>query len=962
MKKLFKISILAMCLTVLGIFCSGTASAKTFEEAMKTSGDYTYMTIADFMECDMPQFDDAEYTEYFAGLIQYERIDLKKYNITYDSNDVIIIMDEGSESISELTIPSKIGSYDVTCILSEVYGYFEKLQSVTLPDSLKYVGEYNFYGDYSKKLKTLSLPSSLVYFGDRNMSSAVLDEITIPASLQYFGEQPEAQINSITVAAGNKNYKVENGVLYTADGKTLVKATSGYKDEQLSIDEGITDLLSGAFYKVSTLKSVTIPKTIAKLSESTFSECANLTKLYLSEQTELDNFFIDYDAGISITLYSFGADSYAKQYCTNANNKGYKNVTYVDLSEQVGTSTVFEYVLNSDFNAVLTKYTGDDGDVNLPTEIDGIPVVGCADDLFMYSIHDDLKKKDVDVFAIDSDYFYTDNGVLFTKDSKRLIYYPADKTETIYTVKDEVLSIGDYAFFGNTSLKIVYLPTHISSFKLSAFEGCNSTLDVTVKPLSVDAASVKATGTQYNTVKLTWSAVTNVAGYKIYRSESASASGVEIADVSGYQNTVYYDKTAQLGKTYYYSIAVCKKVNNETTYVSDPCKAVKGASVLVTPKISSVRSTGYNSLKVTWNKIEGAQGYYLYRSTKSNSGWKMIATIKNGSTLTYTDTGLTCGTTYYYTIRAYRTQSGTTYKSGYVSPGISGVPSLAKPSVSSVAATSYNSLKITWTKVSGATGYYLYRSTSPSSGWKQIKNITSGSTVTYSDTGLTCGTKYYYTVRAYRTQSGTTYKSGYVSPGAMGQPLPSIPQISAISSASYTSIKITWGKISGASGYYLYRSLDGKSWTKIKTITSGSTVTYTDTGLTCGTKYYYTLRAYRTENGTKYMGGYNSIKSCIPVPATPSGLSATAVTAKSVRFSWKKVGEASGYMVYRLSADGKKWELVSTITGANVINFTDTNVTNGKTYTYTVKAYRLVNGKQVYGGYLKSGVKCTVNY
>lgn len=867
MKKLFKISILAMCLTVLGVFCSGTASAKTFEEAMKTSGDYTYMTIADFMECDMPQFDDEEISEYYASLIQYERVDLKKYNITYDSNDVIIIADESDDSISELTIPSKIGSYDVTCILSEVYSYFESLQSITLPDSLKYVGGYNFYGDYSKKLKTFSLPSSLMYFGDRNMSSAVLDEITIPASLQYFGEQTEAKINSITVAAGNKNYKVENGVLYTADGKTLVKATSGYKDEQLSIGEGITDLLPGAFYKVSTLKSVTIPKTIAKLSEGTFSGCTNLTKLYLSEETQLDNFFIDYDTGISITLYSFGADSYAKQYCTNANDKGYSTITYVDLSEQVGTSSVFEYVLNSDFNAVLTKYTGNDGDVNLPTEIDGIPVVGCADDLFMYSLHNELMKKDVDVFAIDSDYFYTVNGVLFTKDSKRLIYYPADKTDTIYTVDDDVLSIGDYAFFGNTALEIVYLPTHISSFKLSAFAGCNNDLDVTVKPLNVDAASIKATGTQYNTVKLTWSAVTNVAGYKIYRSESASVAGVEIADVSGYQNTVYYDKTAQLGKTYYYSIAVCKKVNNETTYESEPSKSVKGASVLVTPKISSVRSTGYNSLKATWNKIDGAQGYYLYRSTKSNTGWKLIATIKNGSTVTYTDSGLTCGTTYYYTVRAYRVENGKTYKSGYVSTGVAGVPSLTKPNISSVTATSYNSLKITWTKVSGATGYYLYRSTSPSSGWKQIKNITSGSTVTYSDTGLTCGTKYYYTVRAYRT-----------------------------------------------------------------------------------------------ENGTKYTGGYNSIKSCTPVPATPSGLSAKAVTAKSVKVSWKKVNEASGYVVYRLSADGKKWDIISTITGTNVINFTDTNVTNGNTYTYTVKAYRTVNGKQVYSGYLKSGVKCTVNY
>lgn len=65
-------------------------------------------------------------------------------------------------------------------------------------------------------------------------------------------------------------------------------------------------------------------------------------------------------------------------------------------------------------------------------------------------------------------------------------------------------------------------------------------------------------------------------------------------------------------------------------------------------------------------------------------------------------------------------------------------------------------------------------------------------------------------------------------------------------------VKLTWKKGSNASGYEIYRSSNsGKSWKKVKTITKGSTVSYTNTGLKKGKRYYYIVDTYRTVKGYK---------------------------------------------------------------------------------------------------------------
>ena len=168
------------------------------------------------------------------------------------------------------------------------------------------------------------------------------------------------------------------------------------------------------------------------------------------------------------------------------------------------------------------------------------------------------------------------------------------------------------------------------------------------------------------------------------------------------------------------------------------------------PKLTAVTSAGYDKVKITWAKAKGAAGYYVYR--KSGNSWKKIATVKSSVT-SYTNSSLTCGNTYTYTVKAYVVRNKKTYISGYDSKGISGKPMLTTPKLGKLSKKSGSSLKLTWSKVSGASGYAVYRKEA-SGKYVKIKTITKGSTVSFTDKKLKKGTKYTYTVKAYRRVNG----------------------------------------------------------------------------------------------------------------------------------------------------------------------------------------------------------------
>ncbi len=263
------------------------------------------------------------------------------------------------------------------------------------------------------------------------------------------------------------------------------------------------------------------------------------------------------------------------------------------------------------------------------------------------------------------------------------------------------------------------------------------------------------------------------------------------------------------------------------------------------------------------------------------------------------------------------------------------------PSVTAKAAT-YNSVRLTWPKAANATKYEVYIATANAGPYKLIATTAA---LNYLHRGAVTGTTYYYKVRAFHIVAGTKLCGDY-SAVVQAAATPAIPAAVKAASASYTSVKLTWGAVAGATEYELYRaaSKDGE----YKLIAELATRVYTDKNLTTGTEYFYKLRAYRLAAGKKVYGDYSPVVSAKPTLATPGRPRAAKVSAASIKISWKAVAGAAQYEVWKAASAAGPFKLAGS-TGS--VFYTDTGLTKGTVYYYKVVAYKTVGESKVYGGY-----------
>ena len=158
---------------------------------------------------------------------------------------------------------------------------------------------------------------------------------------------------------------------------------------------------------------------------------------------------------------------------------------------------------------------------------------------------------------------------------------------------------------------------------------------------------------------------------------------------------------------------------------------------------------GANSINVTWSRTVDAQGYRIYRAASKDGVYKGI---KNVSALSFIDTKLKPGVTYYYKVRAYKKVGGKTVFGTY-SNIVSRKAELNKPTVA-LRVKSESAIDLSWKRVSGATKYQIYRATSAKGTYKRIKTVTG---LKFADTKLAKNKTYFYKVRAVQTISGKTY-------------------------------------------------------------------------------------------------------------------------------------------------------------------------------------------------------------
>lgn len=267
-----------------------------------------------------------------------------------------------------------------------------------------------------------------------------------------------------------------------------------------------------------------------------------------------------------------------------------------------------------------------------------------------------------------------------------------------------------------------------------------------VTEVSVESAS-------YRSLQITYKAVYGAKGYEIYRGTQKDDMQM-IADLSPIR-TSYLDKGEAktyltTNKKYYYKVRAYVLDESGKKVYGSFSKIVSGKPKLAAPVISAAESVNYKTIQITYGQVNGANGYVIYRSTQKDSGFKKIATVKKKKTVQYTDKTCKTGIKYYYKVRAYRTVDGKK-KYGSYSEAVSAKTTLKKPKLKSVTVTAADTALLTWKKVAGASGYYIYRSDTKKGTYKRVLNVKGGASVQAYVSGQENGKTYYYKVRAYRT-------------------------------------------------------------------------------------------------------------------------------------------------------------------------------------------------------------------
>ena len=269
------------------------------------------------------------------------------------------------------------------------------------------------------------------------------------------------------------------------------------------------------------------------------------------------------------------------------------------------------------------------------------------------------------------------------------------------------------------------------------------------------------------------------------------------------------------------------------------------------------------------------------------------------------------------------------------------VDSLAAPSLS-VSTSNLNKIILKWREIPGAQGYQIYRSAKPDKGFKKAGTISSGGTVSWSDT-VGFNKTYYYKIRSYRHFNGINIYSPYSSVKKASSKLSS-PKMASLTLSSQHKITIKWDKMKGVTGYRIYRKT-GKSGTykTIKKIKGANTVSFTDSAILPNNTYYYKMRAYKTVSKKEYYSPYSNVIVSQTNLTKPTIRSVSAVSSTKAKLSWKKTSSAQGYQIYRATSYKGKYAKIKTVTKGSLQNYTDTNLTPNKTYYYKIRAYRTVN-------------------
>ena len=639
------------------------------------------------------------------------------------------------------------------------------------------------------------------------------DEISLEDMLRIAGEADVSQIKSLKLFTSNDGTVTETDISYIRDKLTSLECLD-------MKNASVTELQNSAFSGKTTLKKIVFPDSLEIIGPRAFYNCSGLSDIKLP--AGLTTIGSGAFAGCTSLPQELEIQAvYPPSYAVN----GIFGSAFNGLSDDPATpvkAIKVPYSCKEDYKsktgwrsfAAITETPRQELVVEMTTSASLAQVAAAA-----------LKKAGVSENQVTDLIIKSPKGVQLSRAEDINGYL---QTHFLYTTTID-LSGTEFEdnkcnanhFKDRISLKYIYLPETTDNLGTNAFAGCKNLREFTIP-----------------------SGVTHIgngllAGCTLL-GDSVASNAVTPPDFDG---TIFPDNIT----TVYVpaqSVNAYKDASGWSTYRAN-----------IRPKVSiTLNKTSMSMEAPASQMLSAAVSEYGKASDNVTVFWESsntsVATVSASTGRSVTVKGLKAGSA---TITACDV-TGNVKATCTVT-----VRTMAAPTTVTASSAAYNKVKVSWSGVSGAQKYQVFRCNKSGS---VIKSWTLGSTSrSLTDTGLTTGTAYYYKVRAYKTVNGVNYYGSYSSLKA-GVPSLSKPATPSVSKASKTTVKVKWKGISGETGYQVYRatSKNGK-YSKVKSVKMASSkYPYAKIKTKKGKTYYYKVRAYKKVGSKTVYSSFSSPK------------------------------------------------------------------------------------------------------
>ena len=390
---------------------------------------------------------------------------------SYNSTLETIIIEDGVKEIGESAFRNcenlkKVIIPDTVTSIGK-YGFQDckNLEEVKLSNNIKKLEESLFWG--CTNLKTIDIPESVetidvsVFYECRS-----LNNIIIPKAVKEINWAAFAFCNNLTnmtIDVKNKYYKIEEGIIYTKNGETLVNVNAnGIKGNTLTIKEGVKTILSRSFSLCNNVETINLPSTLTSgISGDTFNGMSSLKNINVAKENS--NYFSENNF-IYTTNYNDLVYGISSEKVLNINNNvktiktmaliGCKNAEIINIPDNVEK---IEGWVFSGANKVLKQINIGKGVNNLNAN-------------FIITVDDFIEKVNIDE---ENPYYSSDENYIYNKDKTKIITFIKDVES--YKIPEGVLTIGSNAFDTMSSkLKNIEFPNTLITIEDRAFSSCTS--------------------------------------------------------------------------------------------------------------------------------------------------------------------------------------------------------------------------------------------------------------------------------------------------------------------------------------------------------------------------------------------------------------------------------------------------------------------------------------------------------